>query len=99
MSSKLRYLNLFAGSGGLSEGFIRAGFTPVAHVESDLAACFTLRTRIAWHWLKYQKRGNVYTRYINDKIDRDELYASVPEKYIASVINTEINKKKSNRDI
>ena len=93
MSSKLRYLNLFAGSGGLSEGFIRAGFTPVAHVESDLAACFTLRTRIAWHWLKYQKRGNVYTRYINDKIDRDELYASVPEKYIASVINTEINKK------
>ena len=38
---KLRFLDLFAGAGGLSEGFIRAGFTPVAHVEVDEAACFT----------------------------------------------------------
>ena len=38
--SELRFLDLFAGAGGLSEGFIQAGFKPVAHIESDKAACF-----------------------------------------------------------
>ena len=52
MSSKLNYLDLFAGAGGLSEGFIRAGFNPIAHVEMDPAACFTLKTRMAYHSLK-----------------------------------------------
>ncbi|MFM8373035.1 MAG: DNA cytosine methyltransferase, partial [Bacteroidota bacterium] len=29
----MTYIDLFAGAGGLSEGFIRHHFEPVAHVE------------------------------------------------------------------
>ena len=52
MSQSLQFLDLFAGAGGLSEGFIQAGFEPVAHVEKDEAACLTLQTRMTWHWLR-----------------------------------------------
>ena len=48
----MRYLDLFAGAGGLSEGFIKAGFEPVAHVEINEAACYTLKTRTAFHYLE-----------------------------------------------
>lgn len=88
--TQLKFLDLFAGAGGLSEGFIRNGFHPVAHVEADPAACFTLRTRMAWHWLKSRKLEELYLNYLRGDIDRRELYALVPKEYIQSVINAEI---------
>lgn len=42
----MNYIDLFAGAGGLSEGFINSGFTPIAHLEMDSHACDTLKTRI-----------------------------------------------------
>jgi len=90
MKQKLNFLDLFAGAGGLSEGFIRAGFEPIAHVESDQAACYTLRTRMAYHWLKERGSLDIYADYLNGGLDRNEFYSYIPEKIINSVINIEI---------
>lgn len=44
MAYTFNFIDLFAGAGGLSEGFIRAGFTPIAHIEMNKYACDTLRS-------------------------------------------------------
>lgn len=90
MCQKLKFLDLFAGAGGLSEGFIRSGFEPIAHVESDQSACYTLRTRMAYHWLKSHDRLEQYAAYLNGAQSRSDYYKKVPEQVIYSVINAEI---------
>lgn len=86
----MNYIDLFAGAGGLSEGFIRAGFKPVAHVEMDHAACNTLKTRIAYHYLKSNKQSEIYYSYLKGDIDRSDLYKQIPSKLLDSVINLPI---------
>ena len=43
------FLDLFAGCGGLSEGFYQEGFKALAHVEIDNRACETLRLQMGRH--------------------------------------------------
>ena len=88
--NSITFLDLFAGAGGLSEGFIRAGFSPIAHVEINKAACYTLRTRLAYHWLNKQDRLKEYNSYLYKEITREELYDLIPKQIISSVINEEI---------
>lgn len=88
-----RYLDLFAGAGGLSEGFLRAGFEPVAHIEMDAAACYTLKTRVAYHWLRENNRLEVYKKYLAREISRDEFYQEIPEEVLNSVLNHEISEE------
>ena len=56
----IRFIDFFAGAGGLSEGFIKAGYTPIAHVEMKKDACNTLKTRAAFHYLREQNRLDIY---------------------------------------
>ena len=86
----MNYIDLFAGAGGLSEGFIRHGYTPIAHVEMDEAACYSLRTRAVYHHLKSEGRYEVYVKYLKGEITRSELYESVPENILDSIINLPI---------
>lgn len=88
---KYNFIDLFAGAGGLSEGFIRAGFNPIAHVEMNPDACNTLKTRTAFHYLKEKGRVNEYYEYLKGEITRDELWGKIPTHLINSVINKEIS--------
>ncbi|GET34572.1 restriction endonuclease subunit M [Prolixibacter bellariivorans] len=87
----MNFIDLFAGAGGLSEGFIRAGFEPIAHVEMDEAACNTLLTRTVYHHVKNEPDFAKYISYIKgEDLTRDGLYNLLPEEKRHSVINLPI---------
>ncbi|NBG67027.1 DNA cytosine methyltransferase [Acidiluteibacter ferrifornacis] len=89
---QLNYIDLFAGAGGLSEGFIRAGFNPIAHVEMNKDACDTIKTRTSYHWLKENKKDTIYYNYLkSDSKNKEKLWENIPENLINSVINKEIS--------
>lgn len=87
------FIDLFSGAGGLSEGFIRAGFKGIAHVEMNKDACLTLETRAIYHYLKRIKKSGIYKQYLKGVITREELvnYNDIPKDLLKSVINKEIS--------
>lgn len=90
-NKKLTFIDLFAGAGGLSEGFIQAGFTPVVHIEMNKNACKTLETRKAFHYLEKHKKLDYYYDYLRNKISRDQLLEYVPRKKLDSIICSEMS--------
>jgi len=89
---ELNYIDLFAGAGGLSEGFIRAGFKPIAHVEMNKDACDTIKTRTAYHWLKENEKSRIYNDYLkSESKNKEELWKNIPQNLINSIINKEIS--------
>ena len=87
----MKVIDLFAGAGGLSEGFRRNNFEIIAHVEMDKDAANTLKTREAYYYCK-RKKLTYYNEYITKKITRDEFYSKIPNRIINKVINKEISK-------
>lgn len=83
----MNYIDLFAGAGGLSEGFTSIGFNPIAHVEMNYDACQTLKTRAVYYYLKQNGKLNEYRKYLRREISKDELYNLVPETVLKSVIH------------
>ena len=89
----IRFIDLFAGAGGLSEGFIKAGYIPVAHVEMKKDACDTLKTRAAFHYLRESNQLNIYENYLRNKrkgTDGSVLWNQVPPDVTNRVIQATI---------
>ena len=93
MDEQLTYMELFAGAGGLAEGFLRTGFTPVAHIEIDKHASLTTKTRLTYYYLKKKNKLFVYRAYLKGQISRNELYSYLPDDYISMVIDKEIKEE------
>lgn len=89
---KMKVIDLFAGAGGLSEGFRRNNFDVIAHVEMDKDASYTLMTREAYYYCLNNKKMKLYEDYLNKKITRDEFYNNIPSQILNKVINKEISK-------
>ncbi len=97
----MNFLDLFAGAGGLSEGFLRTGFEPIAHIEIDKNACKTLETRSAYYYLKKNNMMHLYRRYqksYNKKDDerekeRKKLLSYIPPDALEPILNMEISQK------
>lgn len=84
---KLIAVDIFAGGGGLSEGFCRAGFNIINHVEQDKNAAETLKTRVMFSWLKESGLIKKYYAYFNGGIPREDLIA---EYNLANLIDNNV---------
>lgn len=79
-------IDLFSGAGGLSEGFHKEGFKILAHVEKEMWACETIKTRLFYHFLKEHDDLELYFTYLREstnyrKVDesRELVYSHYPE--------------------
>lgn len=66
MNKIYTFIDLFAGCGGLTEGFYRQGFKALTHVEFDQYACESLRTRMK-HYKYPEDKISVLQKDITDK--------------------------------
>ncbi|PKP19161.1 MAG: DNA (cytosine-5-)-methyltransferase [Bacteroidetes bacterium HGW-Bacteroidetes-23] len=91
MANELNFIDLFAGASGMSEGFVNAGFNPVAHIEMNPEACQTIKTRAAYHYLKSNNNLDLYYQYIKGEISKEMFFNEIPNEIVDSVMNIEIN--------
>lgn len=71
---KYNFIDLFAGCGGLSEGFYRMGYNALAHVEINSVACKTLKTR-----MKYYGYEDYENEVLEMDITRDDVIEKIDE--------------------
>jgi DNA (cytosine-5)-methyltransferase 1 len=78
-------IDLFAGCGGISEGFINAGFNVISQIEMDYSACESLRTRHLFHELKKIDRLDLYKDYVRGVKTREDIFQEFA--YINEIIS------------
>lgn len=87
------FIDVFAGAGGLAEGFTRNGFKPVAHIEMNKDACDTLVTRSSYYYLKSKNKLDIYRKYLKKEINRQEFLSYIPNDILKTIINETITEE------
>ena len=94
---KMNFIDLFAGCGGLSEGFYRQGFNALAHVEINHAACETLKTRMRHYGYEDVEKAGIFL-YDSDFNPSDSLkrrveqYTKMNEGQLEEIYNQTVYK-------
>lgn len=84
------FIDVFAGAGGLAEGFISNGFKPIAHIEMNKDACDTLVTRASYYYLKSKNKLEIYYKYLKHGMTREEFLSYIPNDILKTIINETI---------
>lgn len=92
-------IDIFAGAGGLTEGFLRSDYTFVSYIEMDRDAIQTLETRGLYHHLQSDGDPEDYTEYVNGEIGREELFRRYPDFDSELYMNLELTEENVDRVI
>jgi DNA (cytosine-5)-methyltransferase 1 len=79
VNNKFYAIDIFAGSGGLSEGFKQAGFEVISQVEMNKWAIETMRTRHLYYGLREMGKSNLYHEYMTGRKEREEIFDKFKE--------------------
>ncbi|ADN36911.1 DNA-cytosine methyltransferase [Methanolacinia petrolearia DSM 11571] len=98
MSQEKIVLDMFAGAGGLTEGFFRNDFNIVTHIEKNTTACHTLATRAFYHSLAKKDRQDIYYDYYDQNLTREEFIEECKSLDIPDpgVFNCELSPEREN---
>lgn len=83
MKNKYTFVDLFAGCGGLSEGFLKSGFHGLCHVDFDSNACATLGNRLKDYNISEEEiKRTVLTRDLTEHTSVEDILMCVEGKEV-----------------
>lgn len=97
---KFSAIDLFAGPGGLGEGFSRAGFDVICSVEMDKWAAQTLKTRVIFQTLKQSGKLSFYQDYLRGHLSFENIIihnSDVQDELNSRVLQETISGKSRDR--
>ena len=86
----LNFIDNSSGGGGLSKGFVQEGYQHITQIAANAAACNTLRSKLAYHWLVTAGRDHLYADYPAGHVCQERFYMPLPQHMVRLVINDEI---------
>lgn len=95
----LPVVDIFAGPGGLGEGFTQAGFEILLSAEMDPVACQTLTLRKFFHQFEKLNAPEAYYKFIRGEVGIEVLkenYQKEWSKAVNAVANVELGTKEGN---